>query len=225
MLAFQEINFEHARTPNFRRKKKKTKENTKSHLISISPSQFEAGSSAKGLYLSENKNKNKREYFTLKLVDESFPAYTSYTDLLPPLYYIADKNEQETLIANTNPRKVFETFWLSHIQSPEKARLAIKKYYQHVHLANEFFTTYKDGWKTDQGMVYILFGTPDKVYRKKRKEIWIYENEDEKTKIQFTFVRKYGLFNSSEYKLKRPKRYAGDWYRAKDLWRKGIKKE
>jgi len=39
------------------------------------------------------------------------------------------------------------------------------EYYKRVSYANENFDGWKDGWETDRGMIYILFGPPDQVER------------------------------------------------------------
>ena len=65
------------------------------------------------------------------------------------------------------------------------------EYYRRLTFANAHFSnTYSEGWKTDMGMVYILFGMPTNIERHpyemdtKPYEIWQYDNINR----QFVFV-------------------------------------
>ena len=56
----------------------------------------------------------------------------------------------------------------------------MEEYYSRVEYANKNFSHYQAGWKTDMGMVFILFGSPNNVERhpfdidSKPYEIWSY---------------------------------------------------
>ena len=58
------------------------------------------------------------------------------------------------------------------------------EYYGRVNYANEHFSQYYEGWKTDMGMVFILLGAPNNVDRhpfnidSKPYEVWEYYNLD-----------------------------------------------
>ena len=55
-----------------------------------------------------------------------------------------------------------------------KAEKLIAEFNRRVEYANTHFSTHKLGWKTDRGMMYLLFGPPDRVIRDLRSEIWSY---------------------------------------------------
>lgn len=55
-------------------------------------------------------------------------------------------------------------FWKSHVRDSAKFCRVAAKYYRRAEQANRLFSTYKVGWKTDTGMVYILYGPPAKIY-------------------------------------------------------------
>ena len=40
----------------------------------------------------------------------------------------------------------------------QKAKSLIAIYYNRIQNANLHFTTFKEGWKTDRGMIYVVFG-------------------------------------------------------------------
>ncbi len=41
----------------------------------------------------------------------------------------------------------------------------MEEYFARVDYANEKFKTHREGWKTDMGMVFIIFGVPDNIDR------------------------------------------------------------
>ena len=159
----------------------------------------------------------------VKLVDEIYPAYDRLEPLVECLEYISSKEEYQEILNAENPKVAFDRFWLEHSRDEIKAKQAIKHFYTQVKWANHFFTTHQDGWKTDQGMVFVMFGRPNEVFRNKRKEYWLYHNERDKSKIKFTFVKKNGLTDRPEYRLKRKRRYKKNWRRSQDVWKIGVK--
>ena len=61
--------------------------------------------------------------------------------------------------------ELFTSIWDMYDPSPYSAGNGFQEgYYRRVRFANEEFTQYKDGWKTDRGMIYILFGPPNQVF-------------------------------------------------------------
>ncbi|UXP33206.1 GWxTD domain-containing protein [Reichenbachiella agarivorans] len=150
----------------------------------------------------------------------TFPKATQIEELITPLIFISTQEEYEKLLLATEPREAFEDFWLKIIPSKKMAASTIKNYYKRIKEANELFTSYKSGWKTDQGMIYIIYGTPDKVSRNGNEEIWefkAYEGD-----IKFTFAKQINLFTQHHYTLVRDSVYAEIWYREIKKWRKGI---
>ena len=83
----------------------------------------------------------------------------------------------ELITANSFPtdkEKAFEQFWLKMAGTKERAKYVIAEYYKRVEKANVLFTSYKEGWKTDRGMLTIVMGMPNTVYKTTRGETWIY---------------------------------------------------
>lgn len=75
----------------------------------------------------------------------------------------------------------FVSFWkVYHSNFSADARTSMEEYYNRVAYANKQFTHFFEGWKSDRGMIYILFGPPDNVERypfnidSKPYEIWHY---------------------------------------------------
>ncbi|MEY5042086.1 MAG: hypothetical protein RLZZ414_1645, partial [Bacteroidota bacterium] len=104
-----------------------------------------------------------------------FPEYNSLNKLIDPLVYLLKPDEFLTLKNSANIKAEFENFWLKNNQMDlERARKAIKNYYDKITQANILFTTYKDGWQTDKGMMFIVKGLPQSIRIYHDREIWYY---------------------------------------------------
>ena len=65
----------------------------------------------------------------------------------------AKSDEQESL---------FLEYWSGKDPTPETEENEIMdEYFSRINYSNANFKSYTDGWKTDMGMIYILFGPPD----------------------------------------------------------------
>ena len=94
---------------------------------------------------------------------KGFPFVETARHLAEPLYYLMDGKDYSRLIAIADEdslKKEVDDFWLEHIQDANEARFAIDLYYSRVEEANKYYSSYKEGWKTDLGMIHILFGPP-----------------------------------------------------------------
>lgn len=59
-------------------------------------------------------------------------------------------------------KELFKKFWKERDPTPNTAANELMdEYYRRVEHANEKFGAFQDGWKTDMGMIFILFGPPD----------------------------------------------------------------
>jgi len=149
-----------------------------------------------------------------------FPKYTSPEDLLSPLRYITSHSEYQALITADNPKIALDQFWISMSGSSEEAKKRIKDYYTKVSRANVLFSSYKEGWKTDRGMIFIIFGVPKNVYRFLDKEIWLYSDPFDMNMLQFVFNKQYTFEGAVDYVLDRSSYYKPYWYIQVNKWRK-----
>jgi GWxTD domain-containing protein len=157
---------------------------------------------------------------SLVVTDRQYPEPREITDLTEPLIYISTRREFETLKEDLSNKQALDKFWLSTLESPETARAAIKSYYQNVEEANLLFTSYKEGWKTDRGMIYIILGRPITVKKGPDTEIWSYLDIDG-DEINFQFNKVSNIFSNNHYELFRDKSYDRTWFIAIDRWREG----
>jgi hypothetical protein len=97
----------------------------------------------------------------------------------------------------------------------------IKEYYKRAETANEFFTSYKEGWKTDKGIIYIVYGKPHHIYSDDNSETWIYGDETNPLSLRFTFEKTANIISTNNYILIRSPTYQSSWYVAIERWRDG----
>jgi GWxTD domain-containing protein len=114
------------------------------------------------------------------------------------LDYIRESGTQE------EKQKRFLEFWTKRDPDPKTERNELmEEYYTRVDYANKNYSNYREGWRSDRGMVLIRFGAPQNVERhpfesdSKPYEIWYYYDQNRK----FTFVDETGF---SDYRLLYP---------------------
>lgn len=80
------------------------------------------------------------------------------------LRYVANQSDVEYMEAASNlseKQKRFEEFWKNLDPTPNTERNeAFDEYYLRIDYTNKTFKSYNDGWLTDMGMVYIIYGPP-----------------------------------------------------------------
>lgn len=114
-----------------------------------------------------------------------FPDIRTTKDLAIPLIYLnAEDNEFANAVYSQKSdslKILIDHFWTKNMK-PTKAKKTIEQFYHRVELSNKYFSQHKEGWKTDMGMIYILFGQPDYIEERFNEVYWA-----------------YGYFQSSDY--------------------------
>ncbi|MCH8317197.1 MAG: GWxTD domain-containing protein [Bacteroidetes bacterium] len=183
----------------------------------------------KGLYFVQQ-DTNGNDGFSFLVVDDKYPKVTKVKDLIEQLIYITTKEERKRLINSKHPKKALDDFWIDIARNENYARRLIKLYYNRVEFVNRNFTSYKEGWKTDRGMIYIIYGRPEEVYKFDDKEKWIYtryvinqwDARPFHEELSFTFVHKANIFSGNHYELIRYPSYQRKWYSEVEQWREGM---
>lgn len=160
-----------------------------------------------------------------KIIGTSTKPFYSHTKGLPFVISDIDKAIQQCIyIASpsemhymedgkdkTEKIKRFLEFWKKKDPSPNNEENEIfNEYFRRVTYANENFSSYIEGWKSDRGMVFIMLGPPNNVdrhpfeYDSKPYEIWEYYNLNR----SFVFLDQTGF---GDYRLITP--FTGDLYR------------
>ncbi len=100
------------------------------------------------------------------------------------MIYITNRDKINELLKIENEQTKYEKFmefWRSKDPTPNtEENELMDEYYGRVEYANQQFSTYQEGWKTDMGMVFIILGPPNNVerrpfnYDRPAYEIWEY---------------------------------------------------
>ncbi len=161
------------------------------------------------------------------VVSENYPSIMTARELAEPLIYLMDRRDHERMMEIQDPdslKEAVDRFWLSNIRNMNQARSVINLYYERVEQANKQFTTFKEGWKTDMGMIYILFGPPWYVDRYLNTMDWSYSYDRNDPQYNFRFQRpnlKNEFFPFDNYLLQRNQGYFNVQYRQTQLWLTG----
>ena len=150
-----------------------------------------------------------------------FPKLNQITELIDPIRYISTSTEYKNLKAAVNPKKGLDAFWLKLGKNEANSKELLKEYYHRVEVANKFFTSYKEGWKTDRGIIYIIYGIPNSIRKDAGSEVWLYGEENNVLSVQFRFYQTERSNISNHYEMVRNSDYKNNWYRQVDLWRQG----
>lgn len=164
---------------------------------------------------------NKREGVTLFNFSDNFPEVKKAEDMIYPLRFITSKQEYDDLISSTNKKALIDKFWLDCTGNPDRAKEVIRKFYNRVQESNTNFTSYIEGWKTDRGMIYLIYGSPNVIYRTATSETWVYGEENNINSLSYSFSKVNNPFTDNDYELERSSVYKQSWYTAVDIWRQG----
>ncbi|NQV42007.1 MAG: GWxTD domain-containing protein [Candidatus Marinimicrobia bacterium] len=99
------------------------------------------------------------------------------------LAYLTNDRQIKEMMTGSELDKTekFKAFWAALDPTPGTVENELmEEYYRRVAFSMEAFTVVQEGWKTDRGMIYILFGPPDEIQRgpfeldRKPYQVWEY---------------------------------------------------
>jgi len=152
----------------------------------------------------------------------TFPFIQFQTDLVGPVRYLCSKEEFEKIQrSNEGAENQLEKFWITCGGGRDKGRELIQLFYRRVEDANIYFTHYADGWRTDRGMIYLVFGHPQQVVDLVDQQIWYYGAQADPSTLQFIFKKKKHEVWSEYYLLERKEEYRNAWEYQVTAWRQG----
>lgn len=174
-----------------------------------------------------------KEGFTLLNFGESYPEMNTPAVMIESLAYLATSDEIAELRSSVKQKIALDNFWIKLGGNVDKARELIRIYYTRVLFSNFYFTSYKEGWLTERGMIYIIYGPPDKVYKTDEGEKWGYKKPVIKSNwggrytvseeyLYFNFKKKNNTFSDNDFYLSRSETLVTYWDKAISNWRKGI---
>lgn len=147
----------------------------------------------------------KTKKITLRKVGISH-LISNLDDALQQMRYILNSNERKGVkkVSSKKREELFKKLWKRRDPTPDTAvNELMNEYYKRVAYANIHFDSFADGWETDMGMIYIIFGAPNDIERsilsqvQNTTELWYYYRIQE----SFTFIDRDGFGN---YQLTTP---------------------
>lgn len=157
----------------------------------------------------------------LRTVHDAFPKVKDWDEMVDMVTYISTKKEHETLLLAQDKKKALDAYWYNLTRNEEVAKDLIRNYFKMVEFANILFTDFKEGWKTDRGMVFVVMGPPQEVNFYEDREVWSYAGIDDASKIRFTFMRVKTILSPQFYTLNRSRAYQPIWFKNISQWRSG----
>lgn len=157
-----------------------------------------------------------------------FPSVRNVQEFAEPLAYLMGRREYERLmqIKDADSLKTsIDLFWLSGMRNSNRAKQVIELYYSRVEQANKQFSNFKEGWKTDMGMVFILLGPPFYVENTLDTSIWFYSYNRGDPRTTFRFIRPKiadQFFPFQHYVLQRERYYHSIEYDIVEEWKRGT---
>jgi len=153
--------------------------------------------------------------------------------MIEPLAYLASEDEMNRMRNAPGPKAALDEFWIGCGGNVEKARELLRIYYTRILYSNYYFTSYKEGWRTERGMIYTIYGPPDKVYKTADGERWGYRKPVLRSSwggryhlreeyLFFNFRYRANRLTDNDYYLIRSETLVTYWDRAVASWRKGI---
>ena len=185
-----------------------------------------------GIYLC-SVDRSIKDGFTFLNLGATYPKLTTPEVMIAPLSYLASVAEMTELRSAVKPKAALDAFWIKCGGNVDKARELIRIYYTRTLYSNYYFTSYKEGWRSERGMIYIIYGPPDKVYKTSDGESWGYKKPVIKSRwggrftvtdsyLFFNFKKRKNNFSDNDFYLSRSETLVTFWDKAIASWRKGI---
>ncbi len=182
--------------------------------------QFQLALPEKGFYHLKTNDKTK-DGITFFVYEPTYPKIKNSEQMILATRYIMAKKEFDNCMNAADKKAAIDKFWIDLGGSNERATELIRKYYGRVLEANKLFTDFREGWKTDRGMIYIVFGAPTRVTKRKNGEVWTYGDTGNPNSTVFSFIKIVNPFTDNDYELERNEIFKMPWYQAVDMWRQG----
>jgi len=168
------------------------------------------------VYLKDNEDQI-LSFVTKSFISRWIGVPNSIQDLdkaVEQIRYIANPEELDFIKeaeSDDIKSKRFVDFWMGKDPNPtNEQNQAFEEYFRRVAYADENFSHYVEGWRSDRGMVFIILGSPDNIdrhpfeYDSKPYEVWQYYDLNH----SFVFIDETGF---GDYRLTTP--LYGDLFR------------
>ena len=143
---------------------------------------------------------------------QGFPYFDDENHKLYPLRYLTSNEEFIKLISHPDPADAVDIFWTTMAGTYERGTKTVDRFYNNVKNANKLFATWKEGWKTDRGMIYSVFGPPDRVAKNDESETWTYYGTWRIPHTEFVFSKTETPIGVNCFELERHPHYKSPWF-------------
>ncbi len=187
---------------------------------------------SEGIYFC-SVNRKSEEGYTFFNFGEAFPSMTKPDVMIEPLAYLVSEEEMDAMRSSPRPKLALDEFWVKCGGNIDKSRELIRIYYTRILYSNYYFTSFKEGWRTERGMIYTIYGPPDKVYKNSEGERWGYRKPVLKSLwggryrlkeeyLYFNFKVRQNKYSENDFYLSRSETLVTYWDKAIASWRKGL---
>jgi GWxTD domain-containing protein len=183
-------------------------------------SQFEFSQKKTGFYYIQTDTTLKYGLGLLNCGND-YPYIKWSENLMYPLEYLMSTAEFNELKKSDNKKLAVDEFWIKCGKNTKRARELIRIYYNRTFYANVYFTSHTEGWRTDRGMIYIIFGPPKSVKKSPNQEIWFYYDKSNIKYLQFVFNKYTNPYSQNDFELQRHIDFKAFWFKAIESWRDG----
>jgi GWxTD domain-containing protein len=174
----------------------------------------------KGLYFIQNDSVAGEGVYLCNF-GNAFPRVIDVKSMVSPIEYLSTTEEFKKLGNDENIKLAVDNFWLSLSSNKEDSRELIRIFYARMHYANLYFTSYKPGWKTDRGMIYMIFGPPSYINKTFDSETWEYYLKQDSKDLLIKFVKTRSLYSDNHFVMQRDASFTPFWREAVYSWRNG----
>ena len=189
--------------------------------LPVNGSKFSLPLAKRGFYFIKI-NSQSSEGLGVFSFNSAFPNISSSEEMIYCTRYIMSKEEFTSCLDAENKKKAIDKFWLELGGSNERAKELLRRYYARVKDANLNYCEFAEGWKSDRGMIYIVFGPPNTILEKDDEEVWIYGSPVNQSTTTFIFKKIESVYSKNVFVLDRSQFYKASWSNAVDMWRQGI---
>lgn len=180
------------------------------------PSQGEYTLGTSGLFRLSNSLSGKKAF--VLVASHDFPRPKAEEEGLLAIRYITTSDEFRQLMLSGSLMHPLSSVWIQQGNQAEQAEERLKQFLTIAEEANRLFSWSQPGSLTDRGMIWIIYGKPDIVWKSPHTETWIYETTENGQPLRFDFDLKPKA-TGSEWILRRHPQYRTSWNRQVDRWR------
>ena len=147
-----------------------------------------------------------------------YPTPIVLREGLAAVRYFSSREEYQRIIDARNQWNEYNNLWIRTTGDTLRAAERSVMFQSGITRANELFTDFSAGSLTDRGMIWMMFGSPDQVWRDNDSETWSYSSNAWRPELKFNFFKVTGHYGET-WILKRTQFYGPFWQRQVDLWR------